>query len=167
MTARSTVSIKDVISALDNVKSFLDANKSKIRNMFSLTSEIQCPQGSCSSVVIHVLGVLLTVIRNILLNHPELIKMTMKCMSTKPNENLFAQIHIQVLTPDVLEFARAFPGAVENLQMRIANSHLYSSQARTHITSDLNILQNTWYHSLHFHILRRNNHISYLLQMTK
>ena len=46
--------------------------------------------------------------------------LTAKSLSTKVNEKLFAQIGVQVVTPDVLEFSRCLPGAVENLQMRMS-----------------------------------------------
>ena len=46
-------------------------------------------------------------------------------LATKVNENLFAQIRVQVVTPDVVEFARCLPGAVENLQMRMSELPFY------------------------------------------
>ena len=58
--------------------------------------------------------------------------MHMKAVSTKKNENFFANVRMETPTPDVLEFARLFPSVVEDYLMRITKLPLeYYTQPKT------------------------------------
>ncbi len=55
-----------------------------------------------------------------------------KSMTTKVNENLFADIRMINPTPDTLQFCQLFPGVVENLLLQMSDlPFIYERQVRT------------------------------------
>ena len=78
-----------------------------------------------------------------------------KSLSTKLNENLFAQIRDQVVTPDVLEFAECLPSAVENLQKRMSElQFIFFTNRESYYEKPENQMK---IHSSHFPNFRNKN----------
>ena len=93
---------------MNAVISYFKQTQSQVKDIYRIKGIAQGPQGACSPQSIFALETLQFLLNTWTEKYIHL-GVIIKAVSTKVNENFFAQVRMENATPDVLEFSRLFP----------------------------------------------------------
>ena len=92
----------------------------KVRNTFKLQGIMQGPQGVMCSNILLSIEMMITSLKSIFQEFPELRqKFVMKAFTTLVDEHFFSRVRQECLTPETLDFAQISPSVVTELIKRI------------------------------------------------
>ena len=121
------ITVQNGSALLNEVIDYFNQTHTIVKDHYGIHGIVQGPQGSCSPQSLFALQTLQQLLNSWKETHSG---MKIKAVSTKANENLFAQVRMEVATPDMLEFSRIFPAATEDLLMRISDlPFIYQTKA--------------------------------------
>ena len=109
-------SIADAIPKVEQCSRYFKGKVAAVREIYQLKCKnLQGPHGVCSSVFLDCLDLALSCLRSLVEHFPVCKDLSSLPISSTANENFFALVREQNMTPDTLEFAMLFPNIVAEL----------------------------------------------------
>ena len=108
------MSLENDCTQLEGIIQYFSSIRSQIAECSGLGTMLQRPQGCVSKSLFDSLDILLICLK-CLETHLSHVndEISLKAITATVNENFFARMRDQIVTPDVFEFAMAFPKVVE------------------------------------------------------
>ena len=120
---------------MKEVDTFFKKCKQDVKEFYSVSTQLQGPQGCVSSVFSDNVQTLLHTLQSLLKDYPYLKeKISTQAISTKPNESLHSLFRGRTLSPDAYEFGEILPKLVREhvLQCSKFKPFLYITNPKTY-----------------------------------